>query len=287
MTILVIGGTGRIGSLVVQELADRGASANVLTTDPAKCDLPNGMTPIGGDLLDPASLRAAFDGVETVFMLNAVSPAEATHALLALDLAHEAGVAHMVYFSQVKLDWPDCPHAAAKLSAETLIRHHGIPATILRPAYFFQNDTVLKDQVLAGIYPIPVGDIGAEMVDARDIAAVAALAILDPRAFRSNPIVELVGPDLITGEIAAKLWSEAIGRPVGYGGDDLGLFERRSSRTMPGWQAHDLTATMRGCQREGMRGQLGAAARLASMLGRPLRSYRAFAEETFRQWQTQ
>lgn len=62
MTTLVVGGTGQVGSRVVQELAGRGASARVLTTDPDKCTLPEGMTPVKGDLLDPASSRAADSG---------------------------------------------------------------------------------------------------------------------------------------------------------------------------------------------------------------------------------
>lgn len=284
MTILVIGGTGHVGSLVVQELADRGASARVLTTDADKARLPRRMTAVKGDLLDPASLREALNGVETVFLLNAVLPSELTQALITLDLAKEAEVKHVVYFSQIKLEWPDCPHAVAKAGGEALIRSHGIPATILRPAYFFQNDRGLKEPILAGTYPIPIGHVGAEMVDVRDIAAVAALAILDKEALGPDPVVELAGPDNITGEGAARIWSEVTGRSVTYAGDEIGIsIESRTAQTMPAWQAHDLVAMFRGCQREGMRGKPGAVDRLAKLLGHPLRTYRSFAEETYQQ----
>ena len=286
MSILVIGGTGRLGSLVLQGLSERGATVRVLTTDPRKCDLPTGMTAVKGDLLDPTSVREALTGIHTVFLLAAVSPSELMQSLIALDLAHGAGVGHVVYFSQVKLDWPDCPHAVAKSGAEALIRHHNIPATILRPAYFFQNDTGLKSAILGGTYPIPIGSVGAEMIDIRDIAAVAVHALLGKVAFDADPIVELVGPDNITGERAAEVWSQVTGRSIAYGGDDLGeAFEARLAETMPGWQAHDLVAMFRGCQREGMRGALGAADRLVELLGRPLRTYRAFAKEAYGQWQ--
>ena len=285
MSTLIIGGTGRVGSLVVQELADRGAEATVLTTDPDACDLPTGMRAVKGDLLEPASIRRALDGVDTLFLLAAVSPSELTQSLIALDVAHEAKVANTVYFSQNKLDWPDCPHAAAKAAAEALIRRHGMPATILRPAYFFQNEVGMRDAILGGTYPVPIGDVGADMVDVRDIAAVAALAILDPDAFQSDPIVELVGPDTITGDGAAAIWSNITGKAVVYGGDDLGpSFEERHARSMPAWQAHDLVTMFRECQREGMKGQPGAADRLVERLGRPLRDYRSFAEETLAGW---
>lgn len=286
MNILVIGGTGQVGSLVVQALADRGTSAQVLTTNPDNRTLPTGMTPVKGDLLDPASLRAALDGIDALFLLNAVSPSELTQALLALDLAHEAKVKHVVYFSQIKLDWPDCPHAVAKAGAEALIQYHYIPATILRPAYFYQNDSGLRKPILGGAYPTPIGSVGAEMVDIRDIAAVAAVALVDRDAIGPDPVIELVGPDNITGERAAEIWTQVTGQVVTYGGDELGKsFEEQLAQHMPGWQAHDLVAMFRGCQREGMRGKPGAADRLAGLLGRPLRSYRAFAAETYQHWQ--
>ncbi|CAN5205776.1 NmrA/HSCARG family protein [soil metagenome] len=285
MSILIIGGTGHVGAQVVRHLADRGAAAKILTTDPAKADLPPGMTPVKGDLLEPESLRSALAGVETMFLLAAVSPSELTQSLLALDLAHEAGVGHVVYFSQIKLDWPDCPHAVAKAGAEALLRYRATPATIMRPAYFMQNDIALEEPIMGGTYPIPVGSVGADMVDIRDIAAIAAIAITEPQALGSDPVIELVGPATITGTSAAEIWSEVAGREVRYGGDDISpAFERQQIAHMPGWQAHDLAAMFRGCQREGMTGQPGAAERLGRALGRPLRSYRAFADETFDQW---
>ena len=285
MAMLIIGGTGRIGSLVVQGLSDRRATARILTTNSEECKLPAGMTPVEGDLLKPASLRSTMDGIDSVFLLCAVSPSELTQALIALDLAHEVGVEHIVYFSKNKLDWADCPHAVAKAGAEALIRHHDLSTTILRPAYFFQNDAGLKDAVLGGTYPIPIGGIGADMIDARDIADVAVRALLDCDALGADRVVELVGPDTITGERAAAIWSQATGQSVAYGGDDLDrAFEDRLAADMPGWQAHDLVAMFRGCQREGMRGPPGAADRLVDLLGRPLRTYEAFAAEAVEQW---
>ena len=285
MTILVIGGTGQIGSLVLQELAGQGATARVMTTDPGRHVLPNGISAVQGDLLDPASVRRALEGVDTMFLLAAVSPSELMQSLIALDLAHEAKLRHIVYFSQNKLDWFDCPHAVAKAGAEALIRHHNLPATILRPAYFFQNDARLKEAILGGTYPIPIGRVGADMIDARDIAAAAARAILQPDPAGADAVLELVGAETINGERAAEIWSDATGRRVTYGGDDVGPeFEARQAETMPGWQAHDLVAMFRGCQREGMKGAPAAADRLASFIGRPLRTYRAFAEEMVSTW---
>lgn len=114
------------------------------------------------------------------------------------------------------------------------------------------------------------------------------VAILDKDVFGSDPLVELAGPDNITGDGAAEIWSEVTGKPVAYTGDDIGLsFKNQTAGMMPGWQAHDLMAMFRGYQRQGMRAKPGAVDRLAKLIGRPLRSYRAFAEETFKQCQDQ
>lgn len=285
MTILITGATGQIGSLIVERLAARGLGAKLLTTDPKKRTFPAGMLPVKGDLIDPTSMRAALAGVETLFLMNAVSPDELTKALLALDLAREAGIRHVVYLSQVNTDFPDCPHAAAKKSAEAMIRYYGMAATILRPSYFFQNDAPLREQIVGGTYPMPIGSVGAAMVDARDIADIAALALAEPAAIDGDPVVEIVGPDVLTGDGVAQVWSELLRRPVQYAGDNLAVFEANIGQQLPGWHARDLAAMFSGCQRDGMVGRPGAVERLTALLGGAPRSYCAFAQEMVAIWQ--
>ena len=104
MTILVTGATGTVGRNVVEQLAKRGADVRVLVRDPAKADFPAGVTAVKGDLLDVDSLRSAFSGVSTLFLLNAVVPDEFTQALIALNLGREAGVERLVYLSVIHSD---------------------------------------------------------------------------------------------------------------------------------------------------------------------------------------
>jgi len=74
MTILVTGATGQIGRQVIEQLVARGASVRALVRDPAKAAFPHGVDVVQGDLLDPDSLRRAYAGVSTLFLLNAVAP---------------------------------------------------------------------------------------------------------------------------------------------------------------------------------------------------------------------
>src|SRR4051812_28576626 len=104
MSIMVTGGTGTVGSAVVQELQRRGEAVKVLTRDPAKLKESAGVTAVKGDLLDPASVRQVFAGIDRVFLLNPVSQTEATEALMAVTAMRQAGVRRVVYLSVHDVD---------------------------------------------------------------------------------------------------------------------------------------------------------------------------------------
>ena len=285
MTILVTGATGTVGRHVVAQLVQQGAEVRALVRDPVKADLPAGIAVVQGDLLDVDALRNALSGVSTLFLLNAVVPDEVSQALIALNLAREAGIERIVYLSVIHSDvYVNVPHFAGKFAVERMIERMGFGATILRPAYFFSNDLTIKDVVLGhGVYPMPVGSKGLAMIDVRDIGAIAARELLR-REQAPGPLpldrINLVGPDTLTGADVAAIWSEVLGRPVAYGGDDTARFEQTLRAFMPGWMAFDMRLMAERFLTDGMLPEAGDVARLTGLLGRPLRSYRAFAAET-------
>lgn len=282
MTILVTAATGRVGRHVVDQLAQRGAKVRVLTRDPAKASFPPGVEVAQGDLLDLDALRLAFKGVRTLFLLNAVTGDEFTQAIIALNVAREAGVERVVYLSVIHADrFVNVPHFAVKSGAERMLVQMHFGATILRPTYFIDNEVLIKDVVLGhGVYPMPIGSKGLAMVDARDIAEVAALELIRrDRAAGKLPIetINLVGPDTLTGPGVASIWSDVLGRPVVYGGDDPAAFEQNMATFMPKWMAYEMRLMAERYVSDGMIPEAGDAERLIAMLGRPLHSYRAFA----------
>jgi uncharacterized protein YbjT (DUF2867 family) len=284
MTILVTGATGTIGRQVVEQLVKRGADVRALVRDPAKANLPAGVTVVQGDLLDVDSLRGAFAGASTLFLLNAVVADEVTQALIALNLAREAGIERIVYLSVIHSDlYVNVPHFAGKFGVERMIERMGFNATILRPAYFMNNDLTIKDVVLGhGVYPMPVGSKGLAMVDARDIGEIAAIELIRrEQAAAPLPLqrINVVGPDTLTGAQIAAIWSEVLTRPIAYGGDDTAAFEKNLRTFMPGWMAYDMRLMSERFLTDGMLPEAGDAARLTALLGRPLRSYRDFARE--------
>ena len=282
MTILVTGATGRVGRQVVQQLVDRDAAVRVLVRDPSKAGFPAGVEVVQGDLLDVDSLRAAFAGVRTLFLLNAVAADEFTQALIALNVARESGVERVVYLSVIHADrFVNVPHFAVKSGAERMIQQMGFSATILRPAYFIDNELTIKDVVLEyGVYPMPIGSKGLAMVDTRDIAEVAAIELIRrDQAPGKLPIetLNLVGPETLTGADVAAIWSDVLGRPVAYGGDDPTGFERNLANFMPKWMAYEMRLMAERFVSDGMLPEAGDVERLTRILGRPLHAYRDFA----------
>ncbi len=278
MTILVTGATGNVGRQVVEQLVKRGADVRALVRDPAKANFPAGVNAVKGDLLDVDSLRSAFSGVSTLFLLNAVVPDEFTQALIALNLAREAGIERIVYLSVIHSDvYVNVPHFAGKFGIERMIEQMSFKATILRPAYFMDNDLTIKDVVTGyGIYPMPIGSRGLAMIDARDIGEVAAIELL-----RREPPdrINLVGPDTLTGAKTAAIWSEMLGRTIVYPGDDTAGFEKNLRQFMPSWMAFDMRLMSERFLTDGMIPKAGDVERLTALLGRPLRSYRDFVAE--------
>jgi uncharacterized protein YbjT (DUF2867 family) len=282
MTILVTGATGNVGRQVVEQLVTRGADVRALVRNPSKASLPDGVVVAQGDLLDVDSLRSAFSGVSTLFLLNAVVPDEFTQALIALNVAREAGIERIVYLSVFEGDrYVDVPHFAGKFAVERMIEAMELPTTILRPAYFIDNDAAIKDVITGyGIYPMPIGSKGLAMVDVRDIGEAAALELIR-REQAAEPLplhrINLVGPDTLTGADVAAIWSDVLSRPITYPGEDTAGFEANLRRSMPGWMAFDMRLMAERFATVGMVPQAGDVERLTEMLGRPLHSYRDFA----------
>ncbi|MCD1634816.1 NmrA/HSCARG family protein [Martelella mediterranea] len=284
MTILVTGATGNVGHNVVDQLVKRGADVRALVRDPAKADFPAGVAVVKGDLLDVGSLREAFSGVTSLFLLNAVVPDEFTQALIALNIAREAGIERIVYLSVIHSDlYVNVPHFAGKFGVERMIEAMEMHATILRPAYFIDNEVMIKDVVTGyGIYPMPIGTKGLAMVDARDIGEVAAIELLR-RENAPDPLplnrINLVGPETLTGPVVARIWSDVLGREIAYPGEDFAGFEQNMQQAMPSWMALDMRVMAERFVSDGMVPEEGDVERLTTMLGRPLRTYRDFAAQ--------
>lgn len=286
MKVLVTGGTGMVGSQVVGELLKRGATVSVLTRDASKVQqLPSGVEGLVGDLAKPETVRRVFKGVDGVFLVNTVSETEAHEGLMGVAGARLAGVKRLVYLSVQELEGASyLPHFGSKVGVEHAVRTSGIPWTILRPNNFYQNDYWFKDVLLQhGVYPQPLGPTGVSRVDVRDIAEAAALALTS--SSHEGQIYDIAGPKAVTGEDTARMWGEALGKPIAYGGDDMDAWEQQFLQFMPASLVFDFRLMFEHFQRNGLKATPKALDRLEKLLGHPPRPFEAFAKETAANWQ--
>jgi NAD(P)-dependent dehydrogenase (short-subunit alcohol dehydrogenase family) len=125
MKTLVIGGAGLVGSAVVKELGKRGADVRVFARNKsAVMDADKDAVEVAeGDLLDPATVEKALDGVDKLYLLNAVAPDELTQGLIAYDLARKHRLQHVVYHSVFRAEhFLDVPHFASKVAIENALK---------------------------------------------------------------------------------------------------------------------------------------------------------------------
>lgn len=159
MTVLVTGATGLVGTRLVRRLADAGVDVRALVR-PGKT-APAGVTTVEGDLLDPATLRAAVTGVDAVIHLAAVlrtpDPADITRtnvdgtANLIAAVVDHAPSARVIMASTGLVYAADLPHPAreedpttasmpypaSKVIAERALRESGLNWSIVRFAFVY------------------------------------------------------------------------------------------------------------------------------------------------------
>ena len=286
MKILVTGGTGKVGSEVLKELRGRGADVRALIRkQEAVTQLPEEVEAVVGDLLDPVSVQKALDGIDKLYLLNGVVSDELTQGLIAYDLAKKLKIKQIVYHSVFQAEkFQDVPYFASKVTIESALRQFDLPYTILRPNYFFQNDATLKSPLMdRGIYPQPLGTPGISAVDVRDIAEAAAIVLTTDG--HQGKTYNLVGPEPISGPGAASLWSDLLGKPIRYGGEDMDQWEQQMRQILPAWSAFDFRMMYQGYLERGFIAGDGDVEALTGLLGHAPRRYEDFARETAREWQ--
>ena len=286
MKILVIGGAGKVGSQVVKELRKRHATVRALVRAKDRpASAPEGVEFVEGDLLDPVSVEKALDGMDKLYLLNAVAPDELTQGLIAYDLAKKFKLKQIVYHSVFKVEeFKDVPHFASKFAIESAIREFDLPFTIIRPNYFFQNDELLMAPLTkAGIYPVPLGLRGISAVDIRDIAEATAVALTSDGHLGKT--YNLNGPDVLSGPAAAEIWSGLLGKKIHYTGEDMDAFELQMRQGAPSWSAFDIRMMFQGYLERGFIAEPDDIEILTKLLGHKPRRYADFAYETVQAWQ--
>ena len=284
MKVLVVVGTGTVGSEVTRRLLEKGASVRVMSRHADKAQLKLPVEAVQADLEQPATLGPLFDGMDGVFLLNGLSQSETAQGLAAVEAARRGDVKRIVYMSVLMPPGSETiPHFASKIPVEQAVCESGLAWTILRPNNFYQNDAGIREVITDyGVYPQPLGDLGVTRVDVRDIADAAVNAFHDPG--HEATIYPLNGPRAWTGEETARIYSENLGRTVGYGGDDLDAWGKQASAFLPAWLVHDLQIMYRFFQEHGFQASPEELETQRRVLGHDPRAFETFVWEVAPTW---
>jgi uncharacterized protein YbjT (DUF2867 family) len=286
MKVLVIGGTGATGGEVIAALRGAGIQVRCMSRYASKLkNLPEGVEGCVGDLEKPASLPAAYARVDAVFLMTALSRNETLQGLAAVSAAKSAGIKKLVYLSVPMPPGSDhIPHYLSKIPIERTLRESGINYTILRPNNFFQNDYLwCRAAVMSyGVYPQPIGSKGLTRVDVRDFAD--AVVNVFTRPGHDNAEYPLHGPDVLTGEETARIFSHHLGRPVRYAGNDLEAWAKQSQHMMPEWMVRDLRIMYDYFQQHGVIASQEDYQQQQKVLGHAPRRFEDFVAEIVPRW---
>jgi len=276
-TVLVTGATGNTGRPLVEELLRRGASVRAMVrpgTDPSR--LPAQVELVEADLDDASAVAAALKGVERAYLVTRSSERAEAQQLQFVELAAEAGVAHLVKLSQ---------YAATAGSPVRFLRYHaaveqrirelGITFTFLRPNLFLQAFLGFGPVVQGmGVLPAPIGDARVSVVDVRDIVAVAAAALTEPG--HEGATYTITGPAAVThAEIAAAI-SAATGQEIAFADMPPAAFEEQLRAMLPAWQ---LAGLMEDYAHYARGEAADVSPDVAAVTGQPARSMEAFFTE--------
>jgi uncharacterized protein YbjT (DUF2867 family) len=223
VTVLVTGGTGFIGPHVVHALRAKEMPVRALVRDPARATrlAAWGVELASGDVTDPASLRAASEGVDAVVHLVAIikgSRADFERVMVqgtrnVVAAAKAAGVRRFVLASALGLDERTkdaVPYFAAKWEMERAVKGSGLEHVILRPSFVFGKDggvlpTFIRLARYAPVTPIVgPGTQRLQPIWVEDAAAYYAQAI--DLAAAANRTFEIGGPDAVTWN---EFWDRA------------------------------------------------------------------------------
>jgi uncharacterized protein YbjT (DUF2867 family) len=223
--ILVTGATGQQGGTLAKLLLQKNHKVYALVRNiqsPAARQLEKeGANLVKGDLNNLDSFEQAVNGVDSIFLMGTPLEdgieGEIRRGKMMADIAKEKNVKHLVYSSVANADRnTGIPHFESKYKVEQHIQNLGIPYTIIGPAFFMENLlTYLKPGLEQGQLALPLSPSSIlQQIALENIAEFTTLVLERRNSFLGNRID--IASDEVTGEQAAKILSDELGRKIKY-----------------------------------------------------------------------
>jgi NADH dehydrogenase len=237
MNVLVVGGSGFVGTALSEELVDRGHEVTILSRSPDDADLSTDVDTYAGDVTDYDSIEGAFEGQDAVVYLVALSPlfkpsgGDEMHDRIhrggtenCLRAAEEHGLERFVQLSALSAD-SDAPthYLRAKGRAEEAVRNSDLDWVIFRPSVVFGEGGEfvgftkrLKKIFAPGVplYPLPGGGktIRFQPIWLGDFVPMIAEAVEDDT--HVGETYEIGGPDVLSLREITNMVYESEGKSV-------------------------------------------------------------------------
>ncbi|MFL1430737.1 MULTISPECIES: NmrA family NAD(P)-binding protein [unclassified Nocardiopsis] len=222
MSVVIVGATGHLGRLVVEELLERGTPAGEVVATGRDADrlaalAERGVRTARVDLDDPATLPSALAGADTLLLISTSEPGRRLpQHRAAVEAAAAAGIGHIVYTSAPRADDTTLVLAPDHKATEELLAASGIAHTVLRNNWYNEN---YESQLYAardhGAFVGGAGQGRVPSASRRDFAAAAAVVLADPAA-HAGAVYELTGDTAWTYPELAETLSAVLGREVVY-----------------------------------------------------------------------
>jgi len=216
--ILLVGATGRTGSLAAIALAKTGVQLRALVRNETKAaslrDL--GVEVVIGDLSDQNDVQMALEGVTKTLLITPNNEHQLGLERSFLDNAQEAGVNHIAYLSSTE-SVPENQRAIPQIHVEVekQLRDSNMRWTMIRPNFFMQNLFMFAPSIKKeGSFLFPAEDGKTAMADLRDVAAIIAQVLTTEG--HENQSYDITGPELLTFHDVANQLTEVLGEKIQY-----------------------------------------------------------------------
>ncbi len=272
---LVVGATGKVGSVLVHLLAGGGHQVRAATRNNLQHSAGDSIEFAAFDYSDPAGFDAVLANVDRLFFIGPSADSQAEDLCIPfIDAAVGAGVQRFVFMTAMGVE--NMPERGLRKTELHLIRSVG-DYTILRPNWFMQNfyPGFLWPMIREGNLYLPAADAGVSFIDTRDIAAVANAALsTDQHICREYT---LTGPRALSHSEAVAILAAAAGRSINY--TNISDDDMRKALSEQGWPSEqaEFMIGLFVAMREGYTAPVSDD--VSAILGRPAADLEQFAQE--------